>query len=480
MHSSKLTEIVAALDKKELERLSQFLGSTYFIQIKQKEKALLLFGILKRAHPEMKGAELEKQKVFTQLFPDSPYSANKMDKLMASLLKAIRQFILFEYSAVKDNELEQELTFLKFYRDKELQRSFEQSVLQVKKKQRAFDHKGKDYYFNQYRIESEITAQASWRNQRKGDLNLPNTLKGIDAFYLIAKLEYACWSLAQGISVNLEVESSLVLLDHLLRGLSKEYLHQYPLTSLYYYAYLLLRKGMDKEALDKLAELLEGVDQLIPIEQLKAIHAIYRSFLVKEYNKGEKKTSEIFKLYKAHLDAGYLYHDNGIFPGLLRNLVSLGLRSKSYDWVYQFLQKHQHRIIGTPVPAVIYALNLAEYYFALKKYPEVLNLLGDPSEDTYYKIAAKKLELKVLFETQDDMLETKMTAFKVYIHRNSKKKLPESPYQRNNNFINILRQINSPQVYKNSKKINKLIDKIELLGSVAEREWLLEKLEQMK
>ncbi len=480
MHSSKLIEILGTLDKVDLERLSKFLGSSYFIQIKQKEKAILLLGLIKKAHPEMNAEQLDKQKVFAQVFPDTSYSANKMDKLMANLLKAIRQFILFEYSAIKDNELEQELTFLKFYRDKELDKSFEQTVLQVKKKQRSIAHKGKEYYFNQYRIESEITAQASWKNQRKGDLNLPNTLKGIDAFYLIAKLEYACWSLAQGISVTLEVESSLVLLDHLLQGLPKEYLHQYPLTSLYYYAYTLLRKGTDVEALDKLAELLEGVEALIPIEQLKAIQAIYRSFMVKEYNKGKKKSLEVFNLYQSHLEAGYLYHDNGIFPGLLRNLVALGLKAKAFDWVHQFLQKHQHRIIGTRVPTVVYQLNMAEYYFALKKYPKVLDLLKDASEDTYYKIASKRLELKVLFEIQDDLLETKMTAFKVYIHRNSKKKLPESPYQRNNNFINILRQVNSPQVYKNAKKINKLIGKIQLLGAVAEREWLLEKLELLK
>lgn len=480
MYSSKLIEIVQALDKSELRKLTYFLSAPYFVQIKQKEKAVQLFNLLVDDHPAMKNEQLQKEKAFAHLFPEAPYSGNKMDKLMARLLKAIKKFIVFEYAHLQDNEVQEELNLIRFYREKDLIKPFQQSIQRIKKKQRGSENKNMDFYFQQYQIEKEVTNQASLYNQRKGDLNLPNTLKSLDAFYLIAKLEYACWSLAQGISVALEVEHSLLLLDGLLEVLPRDFLLQYPLIGLYNHAYQLLRKGADKEILENMASLLRDSEKLIPREQLQALQAIYRSFMVRGYNLGEESIAEVFELYKAHLAAGYLYHNGGIFPGMVRNIVAFGLKAKAYAWIKVFLKDHRRKIIGTKMPDKVYSSNMAAYYFAQKKYDETLRLLQEYGEDAYYKIAAKRLELKVFFEIQDDQLEGKMTAFKVYIHRIAKKNLPHEPYQRNNNFINLLRQTNSPQVFKNPAKIEKLIGKIKTLGAVAEREWLLEKLEDLR
>ncbi len=477
MYTSKLLEILQALDKTEVKRLSHFLRIPYFVKLKQRQKAIALLDYI-LIHRE-KGAPgaLTKENVFQQIFPGELYASNKIDKLMARLLKAAKQFIVYQYSNLEEDENEQLLTLAKFYRKKELDKYFQRCIAQLKKNQRSFVQKDKEYFFRQYLIEQEITDQASLYNNRRDDLNLPNTLKSLDAFYLCTKLEYACWSLAQNISTPLEVEKSLDLLDLLLPQIEKDYLDHNPLVSLYYQAYQLLRKGMDREKLDRLQTLLEDCAQIIPREQLQALQAIYRSFIIRAFNQGEEeKTQEIFLLYKKQLEEGYLYQQGGIYPGMVRNIVTFGLKAHAYAWVEQFLKNHQHKIIGTKNPKEVYQFNLASYFFALKKYEETLKHLVGYEEDTYYKIAAKRLELQVYFETQSDLLETKMMAFKVYIYRVSKKILPPEPFKRNNNFINLLRQINSPQLFKNEKKIQKLITKIHDLGAVVEREWLLEKL----
>ncbi len=477
MYSSKLLEVFNVLEKTEIKQLGRFLQIPSFIQIKQRHKALLLLEYLLKHHRQEGSKALQKEVVFQYIFSGESYASNKIDKLMARLLKAAKKFIVYTYADLEQNEERQLLVLARFYRSKELEKQFQQCIAQLQKRQADSTQQDADYFYRRYLIEREVTHFASLHNKRRGDLNLPQTLQSLDAFYLIAKLEYACWSLAQRISAPLEVEKSLGLLDLLLPRIKNDYLPLYPLMHLYYEAYLLLRHSDQSEGPHRLQSLLEELAPQVPLEQLQALQAIYRSYIIREYNLGEEeKTQEIYVLYRRHLEQGYLYRAGGIHPGMLRNIVTFGLKAQAFDWVFELLQNHQHKIIGTKHPQEVFQFNLANYYFARKDYKAALQHLGGYEEDTYYKIAAKRLELQVYFEIQSDLLEPKMTAFKVFIYRVSKKILPAEPFKRNNNFINLLRQINSPQIFKNEKKIDKLVEKIHTLGAVAEREWLLEKL----
>ena len=481
MHSSKLLEVFQVLEKTEIKQLGRFLQIPSFIQIKQRNKALLLLEYLLKYHRQEGIRALDKEVVFQHVFPGESYTSNKIDKLMARLLKAAKKFIVYTHSTLEHDGEEQLLVLARFYRSRELEKQFQQCMAQLQRRQTDPHHQDADFYYRRYLIEREVTHYASLYNKRRDDLNLPQTLQSLDAFYLIAKLEYACWSLAQRISAPLEVENSLSLLDLLLPRIATDYAPHYPLLRLYYEAYRLLRYDDVSDGAQVLQEQLTLLGPQVPLEQLQALQAIYRSYIIREYNLGEQESpQEIYELYRRHLEAGYLYRQGGIHPGMLRNIVTFGLKAQAFDWVFDLLQSHQHKIIGTKHPEEVYRFNLASYYFARQDYAATLQNLGGYEEDTYYKIAAKRLELQVYFETQSDLLEPKMTAFKVFIYRVSKKVLPAEPFKRNNNFITLLRQINSPQVFKNQRKIDKLIEKIRTLGAVAEREWLLEKLLRMQ
>ncbi|MCB0643632.1 MAG: hypothetical protein KDC44_18420, partial [Phaeodactylibacter sp.] len=91
-------------------------------------------------------------------------------------------------------------------------------------------------------------------------------------------------------------------------------------------------------------------------------------------------------------------------------------------------------------------------------------------------LAARRLEIKILYELQSPILESKIEAFKVYIFRLSQTKLPDKPKEGNNNFLDLLRQVIHPKTYHNPERAQKLLDKLAEKKVVAERDWLEAKL----
>ncbi len=73
-----------------------------------------------------------------------------------------------------------------------------------------------------------------------------------------------------------------------------------------------------------------------------------------------------------------------------------------------------------------------------------------------------------------------MDSFKVYIFRLPKKSVQPLSIEWNNNFINFLRQLRNPKTKYDTQRIEKEIQKINTQGIIVEREWLLEKLQELK
>ena len=136
--------------------------------------------------------------------------------------------------------------------------------------------------------------------------------------------------------------------------------------------------------------------------------------------------------------------------------------------------------MDTDRPEEIYANNLARYYFELKKFDQALDCLAQNYDDTYYKIAAKLIEIKIYYEQENDLLEYKMQAFKVYLHRISTSLLPEVHKKGFKNFIDLLKQICHPSTLNNLARITKLQQKLKDRKVIAERDWLQQKLEEMR
>ncbi|MBC7864593.1 MAG: hypothetical protein IAF38_16585, partial [Bacteroidia bacterium] len=93
MKSSKLIRYLNRLEKPAFNRLERFLHSDYTSVYPM---ALKLFSVLKKHFPEFDEKEIEKEVVFSQLFPGQKFSTQELSNHMKYLVEAIEDFICVE------------------------------------------------------------------------------------------------------------------------------------------------------------------------------------------------------------------------------------------------------------------------------------------------------------------------------------------------------------------------------------------------
>lgn len=481
MNQSKLLHTIAQLDKIEFRNLIKFMEIPHFVEVRQKQRVLQLFDLLKAQYPKFNHPNLDKEKIFSQIYPDKIYSASKMNRLMSSLLEVIRKFIVFDYTRKQKLPGYEELILARYYQDKQMDGNFKDVIQTFKKKQDDSLIRNRQFYLNAYQIRAEQSDYEALHNQHKTDLELPDTLRSLDIFYVHARLDHACALMTQqNYHLPLNLKADLFRYEEICQFIeSNDYL-RVPQILVFYKAFQLIYWQDDDHRFEDLMTTINQYEAHLPVEQLKSVQAICRSYCIRRYHKGEDHYLEkTFNLYKSHLQSGHLYDNNGIIAGRLKNIVSIGLKMKEYDWVLNVLESHRDKIIAQS-PEEVYYFNLANYYFAKKEYPKALEHLSGYKENNYYKVSAKRLELKIYFETKSPLLESKMGAFKIYLHRVSNKIFSKIAKESNNNFINILHQIHNPKTFRNASRINKLVEKIHVLKTVKDRDWLLEKLVEME
>jgi hypothetical protein len=188
--------------------------------------------------------------------------------------------------------------------------------------------------------------------------------------------------------------------------------------------------------------------------------------------------NELHQIQKDNLDKGYLLYQGKIHSTTYTSIANTAFLSENYDWACQFIDDFKSHIIDVESADEAFHLNKACYYFYVKQYEKSIEILPPNSNNLDRHLIARRLEIKIYFETDSELLIYKVEAFKVYIHRASKKIISEATRERNANFANLLYQlIQTPRSDKS--KLTKILSRIEEKQQVAEKEWLLEKVNHL-
>ena len=229
--------------------------------------------------------------------------------------------------------------------------------------------------------------------------------------------------------------------------------------------------------------LLENNFNKVNFSKLSLFCTIARIYCTRQYNIGRNEfLITIFELFKKHLYQKVLYVDENIRASTLQNIIGISLKLKDFNFAYSFLNEHKNRIIGTLQPNLVWEYNMAFYYFEVGKLKEALDKLPNylDLEDFSYILSARRLEIKIHFELDNnrkyDIVGNKIDAFKNFLFENKKNnRIHELMFNINNDFTDLLRQMRNT-LKSDKEKISKLKTKIEQNQAIAEREWLLAKL----
>ncbi len=480
MQKSKLIETLQCLEIGEMHRLGLFLEAAYFHTEPLEPPVLLLFEYIRKYFGTWEHPYLHRDAVYAQLFTDTPIIKGRLEKVMTRLLREVRRFIVLEMQRKQTDSHEEYLQLARFFDERRNFDEFERHIAAARTALEEETNKDSKYFFKAFQLEESMTTHLAWFNDRKTDFNLDHTLHNLQAHFVGVQLDYWTLHLYQARAVPVEQPKYLsehALMEQLVAALP---LQQLPSIWVNYKAYLLLRSQLANPQLFKdFTDSLDTYKHDLPPEKYKNYLTLARSYCIQEYNKGNKAFFQItFDMYREHLEKGYLYRNGTIHAAILKNLVSMGLRMGQYPWTVELLERHRQCIAGVANPEDVYKFNLAVCHFHQAEYTAVLDLLSFNYEELFYKLAAKRLEIKALHEIKSPILDARLDAFNILIFRIGGKQISDTYTLSNKHFGAFLKRIVNPGTLHNAKRRQKLKTEIAQTATVVEKEWLLEILER--
>ena len=495
MFDSKLLETIRAMTPDEI---SDFSDSAYYHDKRNRKEISLLFRYITLDHPACSRADLKKEHTHRHLFGSKPYVENRLNHVMTALLRLLETYLEHRFSGAGD-EMRHLMALNRFYQERGLLHRFELTTNRLEELLAAAKPQNEDTIWLRFRLEYLKHLQVGQYNPKSVDMNLFPVLDNLEKYYITQRLLLSAGLLEQSRFHRLDTSRTLSIFRQLSEnGEFKTYSDTDPLIAIHYKLLPLLTDEADLNYVNDYRELLKSMRRDLAPQHLKALHTFVRNYLVRAYNRGSSETlSILFDNLKEEYEQGFLKEDNQMYrASTVQNVVTTALKLKQFDFVRSFLENCRDRITGTSQPENIIVFNEANYFFHTGRLDDALetnfHLLR---YDTFFHIlAARRMEIKIWFEKSDAQLEIKiwfeksdaqlaeyrLNALKSYLFSN-KDKMPEQIKINNDDFVDVVRQILSPRNRNSPKRMAMVREKLrETYKNIAEREWLLEKIEAMR
>lgn len=478
MQQSLLLRNIGLLSSNEFASLGHFVRSPFFNNGNRTKQVEKLYDYIAVYFPELEAEALQKEIACHSLFSGKPVI--ELQKVMSELYKVLEKWMAWHQKIEQGGHgMQVSLAALSFINDRNQQ---DNTKLVGKALQDIAENaviKDSNYYYEKYQLENELYKTQALFNPKNSDINLGKTIRALDVYYLVARLEYACSMKVQSWFTQIDTQSSLQLLRTIVAETHDDDYADAPILGILRDAFELLSDDeKSPNAFQTLRRKIEVSGHSIPRYLLLQLNAYLRNYCTRQYNQGELAYLVVlFELLKQHLLDETLYENGKLNPGTVQNIVNVGLKLREAAWVKSFLERHRHRIGGTDAPDEVYFFNLANYYFSTQQYQLAIDTLPQQYTDSQYEQAVRRLEIKAYFELQSPLFQPKFDAFKMFIHREQHRhNITAHIFELNNNFLKIVGKLEQSALYGNQSVSQKLLDKLHSLGAVAEREWLLQKI----
>lgn len=440
MQQTRLIRLLSTLNSAEFRRLEEFVNSPYF---NKSETVKNLFEFLKPFYPAFDSKYLTAELALSRVFGTDVTSAQPLHDVSSSMTRVVEEFFAIE--SLRSNESE-----MKFHLSNSLleegrlwyfNKIWTKSIEQVKREGRdAID------WLVQFRMWEQGLKFAQLDKRRIGetplDIRLQKTLENLDRFYLTQKLQLGCEVLNRRRIVNTAYEPELLEeLASYLRdtdsGLAKE-----PVIQLYTLVLELLKETSD-EAFSQLMQALETNQDLLSKGTGLAMYSYAQNYCIRQINKGRKEfLNTLFLLYQQMLSNQFLLEEDGSLAHWnYKNITTVALRLRKFDWVNDFLGKFKLKL-KEDIRESVYRYNMAAANYEQANYTAALKLLQQTTfTDVHYDLSARSMILKIYYEMEDDdALGYAIQAFEVFLRRN--KSISKDHFQIHKNLIRFLKKIN--------------------------------------
>jgi len=464
MKRTRLFELLSSLNSSELLELKKMVNSPFF---NKRKDVMQLFDYLN--HCIKKGKTPTKNAAFDAMKSSKNFDDHAV-RLPMSILKKLLEKYLVQKEIFSDKSFV-EAKLATVLRKRKLTKQHEKVVKDGAKKLQEQPLRNTKTLEHQLDFQLE-EFQRKVATRRTGELNLQALSDQLDNIFIAKKLRQVCLLLSHQRVYKKDYDFGL--LEAIVKKVETENLHELPAIGMYYFAWKTLTEDSSDVHFQQFKKLVLEKADLFPDDEMRDLTILAINFCIQKYNQGNRDyLLEEFEIYKEGLERGYFLNDNQISRFTYRNIVTLSLVLKDYDWTDQFIN-HYKKYLNPKYRDSMFNFNLARLEYERKNYDHALDLLRQcEHEDLLLELSTRTMFLKIFYEMGSfDLLPFHISALQTFMRR---KKI--IAYHRNlySNFTSFFtKMLNLPPGDRASKK--ELKNQIEVAEVLAEKEWLLRQL----
>lgn len=458
----KSIKLIQKIPKKNIPFLRDFLSKNTVLQVNK----LLYYALndYNETHSD--------KTIWAATFGETQFNKQLFANYCHQLQNAVEQAICL--ISVKDKNLAYYDLLLPTLLDWDLLEHYQFSLKKANKQlSKAVDH---DYFsFYKHRFEYLQFIALEKESSRKIDLNITAASDSLDEYYILLKLRYLCAALShQRISA---AQYKVNFIEELIPTISNSELIQTPLIKNYLLVYEMLNDYDNNEGFLRLKQQLIKDRLLFSNTELNEIYIYPINFCIQKLNSGEQNyRTELLDIYKS-LPGFDVDSSEIISPWRFRNVIHLALIERDYKWAEYFLTNFSHRLLPEYRENAI-TYNMANLRFHEKKYDDVIPLLIHVAyKDINYALVCKILLLKTYFEMRElDAFHSLLESFRLFITRT--RDLSATQRKKYLDLLSIMRKL-AKMEFSNPTSISNFKKKIKAKDIIADKVWILDKLEML-
>lgn len=475
----KLILLYNQLTPAEKLRFKDAVQSPFFTK---REKLRRIFSYIEKNH-QTDDTDWEKKKAYAYVFGNEKFNELVLNNLLSDLYKLGEKYLV-NVQMEKDHELK-DIALMQSFVGAGVRNNVSGFLNKKKKLIEKNNETTTDFYGN-YKLNLLADQFHFQRTRKTNNTFILNSQKQLDLFFVCSQLKMWCELLNRSNVLNYAYDEKQ---HNRFQVVLKEYLPDYkehPFVSLYYPVYMGLQNlDDDKWYVGYLKKLKEHLHKIQP-EDGKEICNYIQNYCVKRINEGRQEfLKELFEIFKLMLKTNLAYEGLYLPQWTYKNIVTVGVRLKEFTWTEDFIHQYYKKLAPGENDNA-YQYNLAVLHYESGKYDRALQLLNKIHfTDPNYYLDAKCILLKVYFEKEnDDAIYSLRDTVKIYLlrekvlHKNQK-------VLYKNLFTYTLRlfrlKYESTHLKQEEKQatLKKMLADVQKNMLVANKQWLLQKLEQV-
>lgn len=471
MKRSSLIEAFKTFTPKEIKEFAEFVESPFF---NKNVNVIKLFDIIKKNYPDFEESKIEKEKVFSRLFPGKPFKDSTLRLLMFYLYELIEKFLA--YSRFNSDKFKTRDTLLKELYDRKLFKDFEKIIDEASTELEGFAVRDSYYYENRFLFaEHKLTYLAEiYMGKYEKYLTKDNIQlfsDNITNYYLISVLKYYAITLNTMYLYNVKVDT--VIFENILKNFNPEHFTSAPLIVIYYRIIMLFIEPENTGNFTKLKELVIKHENEIG-NNLGDLYINLENYCVRMLRNGHQEfLGESFDIYNLELKKkSYINH--GYMPNsFFSSMVVTASKLKKFEWLRNFINDYKDEIHEDS--------RVAYYYYGLAyleneegNYEKALEALAKSKpEEVYLKMDLRILQTRIYYGLKWTLpLQSLLDTFKKTVQNNRfMTDMRKNQYLK---FIKYTNQLNNIRYKEDKAASSELVFELEKDEYFAYKLWIVE------